>query len=46
MQVDIRQAIVTNWPIKVTALAVAAVLWAALSAEEPATQFIPVRIEI
>jgi hypothetical protein len=46
MQVDIRQAIVTNWPIKVTALALAAVLWAALSAEEPATQFIPVRIEI
>ena len=46
MQFDIRQAIVVNWPIKVTALASAAILWAALSAEEPATQLIPLRLEI
>ncbi len=42
MQFDIKQAIVTNWPIKLTALALATVLWAALSAEQPATHLVPV----
>ena len=46
MQLEIKQAIVLNWPIKVTALALATVLWAALSAEDPATQFVPVRLDI
>jgi hypothetical protein len=46
MQFDIKSAVVTNWPIKVTALALAAVLWAALSTGQPATQLVPVRLEI
>ena len=46
MQFDIRQAVVTNWPIKLTALALATVLWAALSAEQPATHLIPVRLDV
>jgi YbbR domain-containing protein len=46
MQFDIRQAIVTNWPIKLTALALATVLWVVLSAEQPGTRFIPVRLDV
>lgn len=46
MQFDIKAAVVTNWPIKVTALALATVLWAALTARQPATQLVPVRLEI
>jgi hypothetical protein len=46
MQFDIRQAVVTNWPIKLTALALATVLWAALSAEQPATHLVPVRLDV
>ncbi len=46
MQLDIKSAVVTNWPIKITALALAAVLWAALSAVEPTAQFVPVRLDI
>ena len=46
MRFDIRQAVVTNWPIKLTALALATVLWAALSAEQPATHLIPVRVDV
>lgn len=40
----VRKAIVTNWPVKVTALVLSAVLWAAVAAEEPTTQLVPVRV--
>lgn len=46
MPFDLRQAIVTNWPMKVTSLAVAAVLWAVLAAQEDTTQFVPVRLNL
>ncbi len=46
MQFDIKSAVTANWPIKITALALAAVLWAALSAEQPTAQFVPVRLDI
>ena len=46
MRLDIPNAIAANWPIKITALALAAVLWAGVSAEEPTTQLIPVRLDI
>ena len=46
MQFDIKQAVVTNWPIKLTALALATVLWAALSAQQPATHRVPVRLDV
>jgi hypothetical protein len=42
----IRAAIVTNWPIKLTALVLSAVLWAAVAAEEPTTQIVPVNLAI
>lgn len=44
MTVDIRRAVLTNWPIKLTALALAAVLWAVVAAEQPTTQFVPVSL--
>ena len=46
IRVDVRNAIVNNWPIKVTALALATVLWAAFAAEEPTTQLVPVRLDL
>ncbi len=46
MQFDIKSALAANWPIKITALALAAVLWAALSAVQPTAQFVPVRLDI
>lgn len=46
MQFDVKRAIAANWPIKVTALALATVLWAAVAAEEPTTQLIPVSINV
>lgn len=39
-----RAALLTNWPIKLTSLALAAVLWAAVAAEEPTTQLVPVTL--
>lgn len=42
----VKKAAVTNWPMKLTALALAAVLWAAVAAEEPTTQLVPVTLEI
>ena len=45
MHFDIRQAVVTNWPIKLTALALATVLWAALSAKQ-LSQLVPVRLDL
>lgn len=40
----LKDAVVTNWPIKLTALILSAVLWAAVAAEEPTTQEIPVNL--
>ncbi len=44
MTFDLRAALVTNWPIKLTSLALAAVLWAAVAAEEPTTLQVPVTL--
>lgn len=44
MRSGLRAALVTNWPIKLTSLALAAVLWAAVAAEEPTTQLVPVTL--
>lgn len=41
-----RDAVVNNWPMKLTALAVATVLWAVLRSQEPATQLIPVSVDV
>lgn len=38
--------IVTNWLIKLTALVLAAILWAVVAAQEPTTQLVPVRLEV
>ncbi|MCZ6915933.1 MAG: hypothetical protein O7I93_04070 [Gemmatimonadetes bacterium] len=46
MQFDLKRAIAANWPIKLTALVLATVLWAAVEAEEPTTQLIPVSVTI
>lgn len=39
-----RSAVVVNWPIKLTALVLSTVLWAAVAAEEPTTQLVPVTL--
>ena len=44
MRSGFRAALVTNWPIKLTSLALAFVLWAAVAAEEPTTQLVPVTL--
>jgi YbbR-like protein len=44
MPFDLKEAIVTHWPIKVTALALATVLWAAVAAREPTTQIVEVSL--
>jgi hypothetical protein len=44
MRAGVRAALLANWPIKVTSLALAAVLWAAVAAEEPTTQLVPVTL--
>jgi YbbR domain-containing protein len=44
MRAGLRAALVNNWPIKLTSLALAAVLWAAVAAEEPTTQLVPVTL--
>lgn len=41
---SLRGALLTNWPIKLTSLALAAFLWAAVAAEQPATQLVPVTL--
>ena len=46
MAFDVRKALVTNWPIKATALALATVLWAAVAAREPTTQIVDVSLLI
>ena len=42
----IRAAILVNWPAKLTALLLSGVLWAAVAAEEPTTQLVPVTLEV
>ena len=46
MRLDVPSFIGSNWPIKVTALALATVLWAAVASEEPTTQLVRVRLQI
>ena len=46
MRLGIPSRIGSNWPIKVTALGLAMVLWAAVSAEQPTTQLVPIRLDI
>ena len=41
-----RNRIVENWPIKITALVLAAIVWAAVAAQEPTTQLIAVDLEV
>lgn len=40
----LRGVLLTNWPIKLTSLALAAVLWAAVAAEEPTSRLVPVTL--
>ncbi|MDH3496194.1 MAG: YbbR-like domain-containing protein [Gemmatimonadota bacterium] len=42
----LKEAVVTNWPVKATALVLAGVLWAAVAAEEPTTQLVPVSMVV
>jgi YbbR domain-containing protein len=42
----LRDRLVENWPIKITALVLAAIVWAAVAAEEPTTQLVPVRLNV
>lgn len=46
LAVEIRNRFVQNWPIKLTALALAAILWGATTAQEPATQLVDVRLDV
>lgn len=46
MAYDVKRALLVHWPIKLTALALATVLWAAVTAEEPTTQLVPVTLNI
>ena len=43
---SLRGTLVDNWPIKLTALGLAAVLWAAVAAQEPTTQIVPVVVRV
>lgn len=42
----LRAGLVENWPIKLTALVLAGILWAAVAAQEPTTQLVPVRLTV
>jgi hypothetical protein len=42
----LRTAILVNWPAKLTALLLSGVLWAAVAAEEPTTQLVPVKLAV
>ena len=46
MAAPVRDWLFRNWPIKITAIVLAAVLWAVVAAEEPTTEIIPVVLEI
>ena len=41
-----RAAVLVNWPAKLTALMLSGVLWAAVAAEEPTTQLVPVTLSV
>ena len=41
-----RSAVLVNWPAKLTALVLSGVLWAAVAAEEPTTQLVPVTLSV
>ena len=41
-----RSAVLVNWPAKLTALMLSGVLWAAVAAEEPTTQLVPVALSV
>jgi YbbR domain-containing protein len=43
---SLRSTLIDNWPIKLTALGLAAALWAAVAAQEPTTQIVPVLIRV
>jgi hypothetical protein len=43
---SLRRSLIDNWPIKLTALGLAAVLWAAVAAQEPTTQIVPVLLRV
>ena len=42
----LRDWALANWPIKLTALVLAMVLWAVVAAEETTTQLVPVRLDV
>jgi YbbR-like protein len=42
----LRSAVVVNWPTKLTALVLSGVLWAAVAAEEPTNQLVPVTLVV
>ncbi|MDH4043437.1 MAG: hypothetical protein OEY20_07500 [Gemmatimonadota bacterium] len=42
----LRAAVLVNWPTKLTALLLSGVLWAAVAAEEPTTQLVPVALSV
>ncbi len=46
MAAPARDWLFSNWPIKLTALVLSAVLWAVIAAEEPTTEIIPVELKI
>jgi YbbR domain-containing protein len=46
LAVEIRGWFVKNWPIKLTALVLAAILWGATAAQEPATQLVDVELDV
>ncbi len=46
MPLSLRDRLFRNWPIKLTALVLSAVLWAVVTAEEPTTQIVPVALEL
>ena len=43
---SLRDRVLANWPIKLTALVLAMVLWAVVAAEETTTQLVPIALEI
>ncbi len=46
MHLDIRKALTNNWPIKLTALLLATVLWAAVATSEPSEIVVPVAVQV
>jgi YbbR domain-containing protein len=46
MLTALRDKLLNNWPIKLTAIVLATVLWAAVAAQEPTTSLVPVSLVI